>query len=100
MLAALGFLMPGCFATQYGIPSVVNIINNGGVGRSGSAESSDMVTGRACATSYLGYFAIGDASIRAATRAQGITKIASVSHTTEGVLGLTAEYCTVVRGWK
>ncbi|MEQ8351108.1 MAG: TRL-like family protein [Leptospiraceae bacterium] len=100
LTGALVLMMPACFATQFGIPSFVNIINNGGVGRSGNAESPDMVTGKACATSYLGYFAIGDASVRAAAREEGINEIASVSHTTEGALGIMAEYCTIVRGWK
>ncbi|MBI40583.1 MAG: hypothetical protein CMF59_13370 [Leptospiraceae bacterium] len=100
MMGVLALLMPACYATQYGSPAFVNIINNGGLGRSATAESNNLLTGRACATSYLGYFAFGDASISAASRENGINKIASVSHTTEGVLGITAKYCTVVRGWQ
>ncbi|MCB1138155.1 MAG: TRL-like family protein [Leptospiraceae bacterium] len=92
--------LPSCFATQWGIPAAVTIVNNGSVGRSGSAESNDLITGTACATSFLGWFAFGDASIRAASNQSGITRIANVSHTTEGVLGFTAKYCTVVRGWR
>ncbi|MBR30226.1 MAG: hypothetical protein CMN77_02855 [Spirochaetaceae bacterium] len=100
LLTFVAFLMPACFATQYGSPAIVNLINEGGVGRSGTAQSPEMLNGKACATSYLGFFAFGDASIRAASRDEGITKIASVSHTTEGALGITATYCTIVRGWK
>lgn len=100
LIAALIMLMPACYATQYGIPAMVNIINNGGVGRSAIGESDTLETGRACATSILGFIAVGDASIQAAANERGITRIANVSHTTEGVLGVTAKYCTVVRGWK
>ncbi|MCB1167842.1 MAG: TRL-like family protein [Leptospiraceae bacterium] len=98
--AALLLTLPSCYATQWGIPAQVTIVNNGSVGRSGSAESNDLITGTACATSFLGWFAFGDASIRAASNQSGITRIANVSHTTEGVLGFTAKYCTVVRGWR
>jgi hypothetical protein len=53
--------------------------------------------GRACAQSILGVFATGDASIKAAAAAGGITKIDSVDHHSiyKVVMG---EYCTIVRG--
>lgn len=100
IVALIAMLLPSCFATQYGIPAYIGTVNNGAVGRSGNAESSDMLTGKACANSILGYIAVGDASIQAAARKNGIKQIASVSHTTSGVLGVSAEYCTIVRGWQ
>ena len=54
--------------------------------------------GKACAQSILGLVAQGDASIRAAAQAGGITKIDSVDHYSRNVLGVVAEFCTIVRG--
>jgi hypothetical protein len=54
--------------------------------------------GRACAQSFLGLIAQGDASIKAAAEAGGITKVGSVDHYTRNMLGLIGEYCTIVRG--
>ena len=42
LLTFVAFLMPACFATQYGSPAIVNLINEGGVGRSGTAQSPEM----------------------------------------------------------
>ncbi len=53
--------------------------------------------GEACARSIFGLVARGDASIKAAARAGGITKIDSVDHHTHGVLGIF-KFCTIVRG--
>jgi hypothetical protein len=54
--------------------------------------------GRACAQSILALVAQGDASIRAAAHAGGITKIDSVDHYSRNMLGIMAEFCTIVRG--
>ena len=54
--------------------------------------------GKACAQSILGLVAQGDASIRAAARAGGITKIDSVDHYSRNMLMITSEFCTIVRG--
>lgn len=55
-------------------------------------------TGQACAKSYLGLIATGDASIAAAKTAGGITQVSSVDQHTTNVLGIFGEYCTVVKG--
>jgi len=55
-------------------------------------------TGKACANSYLGLIATGDASIAAARTAAGITQVSSVDHSTKNILGFYGEYCTVVTG--
>lgn len=54
--------------------------------------------GEACASSYLGIIGAGDASIHSAKEDGGIADVASVDHHTTSILGLIAEYCTVVRG--
>jgi hypothetical protein len=53
--------------------------------------------GKACATSYLGVFAMGDASIKAAAAAGGITKIESVDAEVTNMI-VIGTFCTVVRG--
>ena len=54
--------------------------------------------GQACAQSILGLVAQGDASIKAAAKAGGITKIDSVDHYSRNLLGIIADFCTIVRG--
>lgn len=69
--------------------------------QSGQGATSNQVgnrVGEACATSYLGMVAMGDATIETARRNGGITMISSVDETTNSVLGVYAKYCTVVRG--
>lgn len=54
--------------------------------------------GQACATSILGVYASGDASIESARKVGGITQITSVDDSSWSLLGLYAKYCTIVRG--
>jgi hypothetical protein len=54
--------------------------------------------GRACAANYVGFVAVGDASIDAAKRNGGISTVASVDHDSFGVLGVYTRYCTIVSG--
>ena len=54
--------------------------------------------GEACASSILGWVGTGDASITAAAKAGGITKISHVDSTASDILGVYAEYCTLVYG--
>ncbi len=53
--------------------------------------------GRACAKSYLGIVGTGDASIKAAAAAGGITNVTSVDHEVKHMV-LIGDYCTIVRG--
>lgn len=55
-------------------------------------------TGKACATSILGAVALGDASIRKAMTNGGITKVSTVDTDSFSVLGIYAQFCTVVHG--
>jgi hypothetical protein len=54
--------------------------------------------GTACGQSILGLIATGDASLKEAARDGGITKIDSVDHKSRNILGIMAEFCTIVRG--
>ncbi len=46
----------------------------------------------------LGLVATGDASYKASARDGGITKIDSVDFYVRNIVGILAEYCTIVRG--
>jgi hypothetical protein len=64
----------------------------------GPAPVSSNKRGEACASNILGLIATGDASIDAAKRNAGITRVASVEQSAARVLGYYAKYCTIVRG--
>ena len=93
LVLAVGF--SGCISVA--TPAIGILItevtwDGSGMGAIGAKE------GRACAQSILGLVANGDASIKAAADAGGITKISSVDHYTKNMLGVIGEYCTIVRG--
>ena len=54
--------------------------------------------GTACQEAILGFTLDGDASITAAMKDGGITKISYVDHSSNNVLYLYAKYCTIVHG--
>jgi hypothetical protein len=54
--------------------------------------------GKACMETLLGLLARGDASVRAAKAAGGITDVSVVDHSARNFLNVVAEYCTIVRG--
>ena len=55
-------------------------------------------TGTAEATSILGLFATGDASVEAAADDGGITNVKSVDHHSYSILGIYAKFTTTVTG--
>jgi hypothetical protein len=61
-------------------------------------DTAGAKNGKACATSILGIIASGDASIASAAKAGGITKVGYVDYSAFSILGLYAEFCTLVRG--
>ena len=67
-------------------------------GLSATSNQTGNRVGKACANSYLGIIATGDASIETARRNGGITMITSIDEESSSTLGVYAEYCTVVRG--
>lgn len=64
----------------------------------GDADAKALKTGTATVKSVLGLFASGDASIKAACRNGGITKIHSVNYRSKNFLGFIASYTTIVHG--
>jgi len=54
--------------------------------------------GTACANSYLGLIAMGDASINTARENGHINSVSSVDYSTWSILGLYTKYCVNVRG--
>jgi hypothetical protein len=63
-----------------------------------TSNSKGKKTGKATARSILGWIADGDASIAAAAKNGGITKIRTVDHKSKNILGFYAEYTTIVTG--
>ncbi len=63
-------------------------------------KTTDTATkvGKATATSILGIIVTGDASLDAATRAAGVTKVHHVDMETTSILGIIATYTTIVYG--
>lgn len=63
---------------------------------------ADAATGSKVGTSmcksYLGFVAVGDASIEAAKKNGGITKVTSVDWEVKNILGFIGEYKCIVRG--
>ena len=65
---------------------------------SATAYDRSTGTGKSCASSILGLFAWGDASINAAKSAGQIKQVASVDFDTFNLLGIYGSFCTVVSG--
>jgi len=93
----LAFLMTGCagIATYQEVPAGLYADYKYGKDAEGPVGSKE---GQACATSILGWFGTGDASIITAANNGGITKVYSVDHKVKNILNVYAEYCTVVHG--
>lgn len=63
-----------------------------------TTESDATKEGKACARSIMGLVAQGDASISAAKAAGGITEVAHIDYTAHSILGIVADFCTIVKG--
>ncbi len=69
--------------------------------KAGEGVTSNAVcskVGKASCRSILGWVALGDASISAATKNGGITKIHHVDMEAKSILGIIADYTVVVYG--
>ena len=55
-------------------------------------------TGRSCASTIIGLFVSGDASIQAAMQAGGISKVATADYHTKGYYPFIGETCVNVTG--
>ncbi len=63
-----------------------------------TSHTASTKVGTSSATSILGWFAFGDASIDAAAKSGGITKIHHVDEESTAVLGIFAKYKVYVYG--
>jgi hypothetical protein len=54
--------------------------------------------GRACARTYLGVYATGDASIQTAAKNGNIKNVTTIDHHAKNLAGVIGDYCTIVRG--
>jgi hypothetical protein len=89
-------LLAGCGVMAHGpVTSLITLDQMGPVAM-GSASSSPKV-GRAQAYGILVY-STGDASIRAAMRAGGITRVHHVDSETMNIMGVYSTYTTIVYG--
>lgn len=95
-LAASAVIASGCasVASPVGFAAFTNV--SGPVTATENAGGAK--EGQACATNILGLIATGDASVEAAARNGGISKISSVDHDSLGVLSFYSKFCTVVKG--
>jgi len=94
-IVCAGFLT-GCTTVGHAPVTSLVTLNEKGPVAAGSAAGSSKV-GRSEAWGIL-VFATGDASISAAMRNGGITRIHHVDHETSSFLGVYAKYTTIVYG--
>ena len=92
---AASFLLTGCMTVYSPAIGILFTDVKGPIDAGSSVGSKE---GEACAESILGLVARGDASIKAAAKNGRITKIASVDHRTENLMGIVGRFCTIVRG--
>lgn len=99
LLAAstLAFALSGCATANAPVNGFLYTSVTGPVAVSGSSDKPTKV-GRSYARSIFGLWATGDASIETAAKNGGITKIHHVDHETQVILGVMADYTTVVYG--
>ena len=93
-LISFGFAAMGCASVYSPAAGAIWLDVKGPVDAGDKVGTKE---GRACAKSYLGFVAMGDASIKAAAAAGGISKIDSVDHHSTWMV-VMGQYCTIVRG--
>ncbi|HEX6592595.1 MAG TPA: TRL-like family protein [Moraxellaceae bacterium] len=95
--SALAIALSGCATAIAPVNGLLYSHVTGPVAVTGSADKPTKV-GRSYARSILGIYATGDASIELAAKNGGITKIHHVDHETQVILGVIADYTTIVYG--
>lgn len=91
-------LAPGGQQARGTLPASSPMDQTGAAGTQQQSPPANMKTGTAMASSILGIVATGDASIEAAAKDGGITRIHHVDHHSKNILGLYAEFTTIVYG--
>ena len=89
-------VMTGC--QPVASPLMGIIFNDTKFGYIATTNADAPKEGKACAQTIMGLVAQGDASIAAAKAAGGITEVAHVDHSVHSILGVVADYCTIVKG--
>ncbi|GKS60027.1 hypothetical protein YTPLAS18_35540 [Nitrospira sp.] len=79
-------------------PLVGIIFNETKFGNYATTNAAATKEGKACGTTILGWVATGDMSIAAAKAAGGVTNVAHIDYTAKNILGIFAEFCTIVKG--
>ena len=92
---AIVFMLAGCQTVASPVSGI--FMQNVGIPLDAGTTSVGSKEGKACATSYFGFYAHGDASIKAAAAAGGITKIDTVDAEVTSLV-VIGTWCTVVRG--
>lgn len=93
-VAACAALLAGC-ATPFPVGSLYTEVN---LPSGATGERAGSKVGTAQCMSVLGLVATGDASIAAAMRNGGITKVSHVDWHAKNILGIIGTYTTVVYG--
>ena len=95
---SLVLCLGGCMIVESPIRGVVGTEVIWGDVAGKSAEPGTTKVGKACAESILGLIAHGDASVRAAKEAGGISEVTTIDHSARNFFGIVGEWCTLVRG--
>lgn len=97
LVLAASILITSCAAGRSPVSAGFFFSNVGGP-EGVSSNTLGSKHGSACALNVLGLFAAGDASINAAAKNGGITKVSHVDYSTSSILMLYANSCTEVYG--
>lgn len=96
MFAVVAFVLSSCAMANQ--PVTGFIYSDVKAPLTATAGMKGKKTGTATATSILGLVGQGDASIEAAAKAGGITKISHVDYHSTNILGIYATFTTTVYG--
>ena len=91
--------LPGCAGIVFGLDQPTGFLyTDADVPLHATENNLGRTKGEACATSILGLVTTGDAGIKTAAEAAGITQIAAVDTTFTNILGIWSKFCVVVSG--
>lgn len=97
VLLSTVFLLSGCAA--YAVAPVTGFVyTDTKFGINATSNEGNSKVGIASSESYLGFVAVGDASIEAAMKNGGITKVQHVDYHSYSVLGIYAKFTVTVYG--
>ncbi|MEZ5397948.1 MAG: TRL-like family protein [Bryobacterales bacterium] len=98
LVPGLLLALVGCAAAFQGQGAPGGLFVNAETGLHATNNNIGKKKGEACAMSILGLVTTGDAGIRAAASAGGITQISAVDSKHFNILGIYSKYCTIVSG--